>query len=123
MARKKRYNGYKSFEYLEPGIDYKVFKLAKEINRVESYVVPVTWEQEQKVQEILDNDVVVSVHEHIYITTDDISELLDYKHTGRNWTGYEGLSNSGIDVVIENFMDGSAVITLSLIHIYLGISK
>lgn len=82
MARKKRYNGYKSFEYLEPGIDYKVFKLAKEINRVESYVVPVTWEQEQKVQEILDNDVVVSVHEHIYITTDDISELLDYKHTG-----------------------------------------
>jgi membrane dipeptidase len=111
MARKKRYNGYKSFEYLEPGIDYKVFKLAKEINRVESYVVPVTREQEQKVQEILDNDVVVSVHEHIYITTDDISELLDYKHTGRNWTGYEGLSNSGIDVVIENFMDGSAVIT------------
>jgi membrane dipeptidase len=111
MARKAKYNGYKSFQYLEPGIDYKVFKLAKEINRVEPYVVPVTPEQEVQAQAVLYNDVVVSVHEHIYITTDDISQLLDYKHSGRNWTGYEGLSNSGIDVVIENFMDGSAVIT------------
>ena len=117
MAQKAKYHGYQSFQYLEPGIDYKVFKLAKEINRVEPYVVPVTQEQEVQAQAVLYNDVVVSVHEHIYITTDDISQLLDYKHSGRNWTGYEGLSNSGIDVVIENFMDGSAVITLSLIHI------
>ena len=66
MARKAKYNGYKSFQYLEPGIDYKVFKLAKEINRVEPYVVPVTQEQEVQAQAVLYNDVVVSVHEHLY---------------------------------------------------------
>ncbi len=108
---KKRYNGYKSFQYLEPGVDYKVFKLAKEIGRVPSYTVPVTPEQEQIVQEILATNIVVSAHEHIYITTDDISQIFEYKHSGRNWTPYELLSKSGIDVVFENFMNGSAVIT------------
>ena len=108
---KKRYSGYRSFQYLEPGTDYQVFKLAKEVNRVEPYIVPVTREQEKTVQEILDTDTIVSAHEHIYITTDDISQIFQYKHSGRNWTGYEGLSRSGIDVVFENFMDGSTVIT------------
>ena len=62
---KKRYNGYKSFQYLEPGTDYKVFNLSKEIGRVRPYVVSVTPEQERIAQEILENDIVVSVHEHI----------------------------------------------------------
>ena len=70
MPRKK-YDGYKSFQYLEPGVDYRVFKLAKEVNRVEPYVVAVTPEQERQVQEILDNEVVVSVHEHIKVMPED----------------------------------------------------
>ena len=111
MKQKSKYDGYKSFQYLEPGTDYKVFKLAKEIGRVESYKVPVTPEQERLVQEILATNIVVSAHEHIYITTDDISQIFEYKHSGRNWTPYELLSKSGIDVVFENFMDGSTVIT------------
>jgi membrane dipeptidase len=111
LKQKSKYNGYKSFQYLEPGVDYKVFKLAKEIGRVPSYTVPVTPEQEQIVQEILATNIVVSAHEHIYITTDDISQIFEYKHSGRNWTPYELLSKSGIDVVFENFMNGSAVIT------------
>lgn len=110
MSRKK-YDGYRSFQYLEPGIDYKVFKIAKEINRVEPFVVPVTPEQEKQVQEILDNEVVMSVHDHIKVMPEDPSQVLEYNHCGRNWTGYEGMSNAGVDILIDNFMNGSAVIT------------
>ena len=57
---KKNYNGYKSFQYLEAGLDYKPFRLAKEINRVEPYVVEVSEEEEALVQKILDEEIVVS---------------------------------------------------------------
>jgi len=63
-VKKKTYNGYKSFQYLEPGVDYRPFKLAKEIGRVESYVVPVSEEQEHRVQQLLEDNIIVSVHDH-----------------------------------------------------------
>lgn len=109
--RKKIYNGYKSFQYLEPGIDYKVFELDKEIGRVPPYVVEVTSEQEEVVQNILDSNTIVSLHDHIGIYPKDLSRLFDYIRHGRVWTGYEGMSISGIDVVFENFLDGTAMIT------------
>jgi membrane dipeptidase len=101
MLRKKAYDGYKSFQYLAPGADYQPFVLAKELGRVEPYVVEVTPEQEALVQRILGEDVV----------PENISQIFDYQRSGRNFTGYEGLSLSGIDVVFENFMDGTAMIT------------
>jgi len=38
MGLNKRYRGYKSFDYLEKD-DYRAYKLVKEIDRVEPYVV------------------------------------------------------------------------------------
>ncbi|HHV79432.1 MAG TPA: diguanylate cyclase [Firmicutes bacterium] len=107
----KAYKGYKSFQYLEPGVDYKPFKLAKEIGRVEPYVVPVTPEQERLAQELLEENIVVSLHDHSFVTPENVYEIFDYTRRGRQWTGYEGLSVSGIDVLFENFMDGTAMIT------------
>ncbi len=107
----KNYNGYQSFQYLEPGTDYQPFKLAKQIGRVESYTVPVTEEQEARVQALLAQNLVVSVHDHTFVTPDDVTQIFDYNRTGRNWTGYEGLAVSNIDIVVENFMDGTAMIT------------
>ena len=40
--RKKVYDGYRSFQYLESGVDYKPFELSKEIGRVEPYIYPVS---------------------------------------------------------------------------------
>jgi hypothetical protein len=48
MGWNKKYNGYKSFSFLEPGKDYKVFKLVKEIGRVEPYVYPISKTEEEK---------------------------------------------------------------------------
>lgn len=108
---KKTYSGYRSFQYLEPGEDYKPFKLAKEIGRVEPYVYPVTEEQERRVQDLLEAHTIVSLHDHSGITPDDLEEVHDYYRHGREWTGYEGLSVSGIDVLFENFTNGSGQIT------------
>jgi membrane dipeptidase len=85
--------------------------LAKQIGRVEPYVVPVTEEQEARAQALLAQNVIVSVHDHTFVTPDDVSEIFDYNRSGRNWTGYEGLAVSGMDIVVENFMDGTAMIT------------
>jgi membrane dipeptidase len=107
----KPYNGYQSFQYLEPGVDYQPFKLAKQIGRVEPYIYPVTEAQEAEVQRLLEENIVFSLHDHTFVTPEDITQIFEYNRLGRNWTGYEGLSVSGLDVVVENFMDGTAMIT------------
>ena len=109
--KKKTYNGYKSFQYLEPGVDYRPFKLAKEIGRVESYVVPVSEEQEHRVQQLLEDNIIVSVHDHTSVFPENMGQIFEYVRQGREWTAYEGLSASGIDILFENFMDGTALIT------------
>ncbi len=107
----KPYNGYQSFQYLEPGVDYQPFKLAKQIGRVEPYIYPVSEAQEAEVQRLLEEHIVFSLHDHTFVTPEDITQIFEYNRLGRNWTGYEGLSVSGLDVVVENFMDGTAMIT------------
>ncbi|TSB47720.1 dipeptidase [Alkalicoccobacillus porphyridii] len=111
IKNKKVYDGYKSFQYLEAGEDYKEYKLAKEIDRVEPYDYPVSEDQEQKVQQILQEEHIVSMHEHTFVTPEDLSEFYEFRRQGRDWTGYEALSRSGLDVIFENFMDGTAMIT------------
>jgi membrane dipeptidase len=111
VKKKKTYSGYTSFQYLEPGMDYRPFRLAKEIGRVEPYVYPVSAKQEDRVQRLLRDNVIVSLHDHTSVAPQDVGEILEYRRHGRDWTGYEGLSVSGIDVLFENFMDGTALIT------------
>lgn len=109
--RAKCYDGYRSFQYLESGIDYKPFKLAKQIGRVPSYVVPVTAEEGKRVNAIFEKALVISLHDHPFVVPENVSEIFEYHRHGRDWTGYEGLAVSGLDVVFDNFMDGTAMIT------------
>jgi len=111
--QKKTYNGYRSFEYLEPGVDYKPFKLTQEVGRVAPYAYPVSAEQERKVQKLLAENVIISLHDHTSLLPDDVGQIFDYTHQGREWTAYEALSVSGLDILFENFMDGTALITSS----------
>jgi membrane dipeptidase len=111
--KQKKYGGYRSFQYLKPGADYKAFKLAKEVARVAPYLYPVSEDQEERVQRLLEGNVIVSLHDHTSVFPEDIDQIFEYVRQGREWTGYEGLSISGIDVLFENFMDGTALITSS----------
>ncbi len=54
---------------------------------------------------------IVSLHEHTSIMPEDVRESNEYSRQGRERTGFEGLATSGLDVVFENFMDGTATIT------------
>ena len=109
--QKKRYSGYKSFEYLEADKDYKAFKLVPELNRVPSTQVEVTSEEEARVKRIFEENLVISLHDHCFVAPENLGEFFEFRRQGRDWTGYEGLSVSGLDCVFDNLMNGTAMIT------------
>lgn len=111
MGLKKNYKGYKSFKYLEEGRDYKYFKLADEVNRVDEYLIPLSEEEEKRVEDIVKNNIMISLHDHLEIFPDDINETFAYIREGRMATAYEGLSHSYWDAVFDNLMDGICTIT------------
>ena len=109
MGLKKRYTGYRSWSFLEPGRDYKMFKLAKEIGRVPSSIIPLSKAEEERVEEILEKNIVISLHDHAEIFPEDPSEFIEYERVGRLWIGYEGLAISGLDGWFEGLQDGTAL--------------
>jgi membrane dipeptidase len=111
MGRHKKYVGYRAFQYLEPGIDYRAFKLAKEINRVEPYLIQLSKVEEERVDEIIEKNILISLHDHPIVGPEDTSQIFEYDRAGREFIAYEGLSISGLDAVFDNMMDGSAIVT------------
>ena len=111
MEPKKRWDGYVSFSYLEPGIDYREFELSPQIGRVEPFVYPLSDADHERAEQLLREHVCISLHDHCGITPADMTQNDDYIREGREWYGYEGLAASGLDAVFENFLDGTATIT------------
>ena len=106
----KRYDGYKSFQFLEAGVDYKEFELAPVLNRVASNKVAVTPEQEERVKRLFSEKLMISLHDHCFIAPKDLSQFFEFRRWGRDFTGYEGLAISGLDAVFDNLMNGTAMI-------------
>ncbi|MFG1702129.1 dipeptidase [Nonomuraea sp. M3C6] len=108
----KSYKGYRSYEYLDAGVDYREFDLAPELGRVPAYQGPeLSTEQSERVRRLLTGSLVVSLHDHPSVFPDDIGQTVDYNRTARHHTGYEGLARSGMTVVFDNLMDGTCCIT------------
>lgn len=82
MGANKKYSGYKSFQYLESGVDYKSFELVSELGRVAPYRVPVTEEQEQRAQELQARLIIVSLHDHPKVNPEDLTQIHDYIRAG-----------------------------------------
>jgi membrane dipeptidase len=110
-AKRARYSGYRSFQYLQAGEDYTEFKLVREIDRVPSRKVDVSAEQEARVQRLLRDCMVISLHDHAFVVPEQPEQIFEYRRGGRDWTGYEGLSVSGMDAVFDCLMDGTSCIT------------
>ena len=106
MSLSKNYAGYTSFQYLEKGKDYKNFALAKELNRVEPYLIPLSQEQEVQVENIIRDNIMISMHEHLGVFPADVMETPEYLREGRMATGFEGLAHSYWDAVFDNLMNG-----------------
>ncbi len=111
MGKNKTYSGYTAYQYLEKGKDYKEFRLAKEIDRVEPYRIPLSQSEEERVDQIAEKYIVISLHDHPVAWTDNPDDVFDYNREGRHHTAYEGLSASCLDAVFDNLMDGTSIIT------------
>ena len=106
MGLSRKYAGYRSFEYLEPGKDYRAFDLAAEVDRVEPYLVPLTDEEEERAEAFAGDHVMISLHEHLGIFPERMDETPAYCREGRMATAFEGLSACLWDCVFDNLMDG-----------------
>jgi membrane dipeptidase len=110
LSRGKRYSGYTSWSFLEPGRDFKPFKLAPQVGRVRSRVVELDKVEEERFQELMEKSVVVSLHEHSFVLPEDPGEFVEYFRSGRFWVGYEGLARSGLDGFFDGLLNGLALI-------------
>ncbi len=108
--KRKAYEGYRSFSYLEPDVDYRPVSLAAEIGRVPSRRVELSSELEARAQQLIDANVVISLHDHTFVAPQHLQELASHRRGGRDWTGYEGLAVSGLDAVFDGLMGGTATI-------------
>lgn len=111
MGKNKKYNGYKAYQYLTPGIDYREFKFREDIKKEWAYKVPVTNSEEDRVNEILEKNIVIDLHEHPTLYTEEPKLSGEQARSGRDFMAYEALSHSGLDAVFDNMMNGSATIT------------
>lgn len=53
----------------------------------------------------------VSLHDHPTRVPENVEELPDLIRQGRDFTGYEGLNASGLNLVFDNLLDGTSMIT------------
>lgn len=111
MTIKKGYKNYKSFQYLEEGRDYKEFKLALEQNRVPEYLIPLSSEEEKRAEKIGRDFIYISLHDHVHIYPNDLSEFFLFAQEGRERTAYKALAHSNLDCVFDNLADGFCIIT------------
>jgi membrane dipeptidase len=101
----------RAYPFLTPGTDYPVFELAPEFGRVPAYAGGLTPEQEQRARRLLRDSVVISLHDHPVRFPVRMEETPELYRTGRQHAGYAGLAASGMDVVFDNMMDGTACVT------------
>jgi membrane dipeptidase len=112
LAPATRYDGYRSYSYLDEGRDYEAFELCPELGRVPPYGgLSLGDEQSQRVERLLRDGIVISLHEHPTVMPERVEELLPLTRTGRERTGFEGLARSGLTALFDNFMDGTCNIT------------
>jgi membrane dipeptidase len=114
LSPAERYSGYRSYSYLRAGTDYQDFELCAELGRVPAYRgIELSAADRERVERLLTDNIVISLHEHPTVMPEDITELVDIIRTGRERTGFAGLARSGMTAVFDNFMDGTSCVTSS----------
>ena len=63
MGRGKKYSGYKAYDYLAPGADYKAFKFRDPTPKDWSYLVPLSKAEEERVEEFIEKNIIIDLHE------------------------------------------------------------
>jgi membrane dipeptidase len=101
---------YAAYSYLPDGAIPR-FVLAPEFGRVPPYAAALSPESQERAAALLADSLVISLHDHPVRFPDDMEETPAYNRTGRQHAGYAGLAASGMTVVFDNMMDGTACVT------------
>jgi membrane dipeptidase len=103
---------YASFGYLddEPAAFARV-PLAPESRRVPAYDGGFDAATVARAEQLLARNIVVSLHDHPVRFPADMALTPQYNRTGRQHTAFAGLASSGLTVVFDNMMDGTAYVT------------
>jgi membrane dipeptidase len=102
---------YESYGYLTPGTDFPAFDLAPEFGRVPPYAAEPSAPDRERADRLLRDNIVISLHDHPVRFPADMRQTPDYNRTGRQHTAFAGLLASGMTVVFDNMMDGTACVT------------
>ncbi len=102
---------YTAYSYLPAGI-LPGFELAPEFGRVPGYGgAGLSAEQAERSAVLLRDSLVISLHDHPVRFPADMAQTPAYNRTGRQHAAYAGLRASGMNVVFDNLMDGTACVT------------
>ena len=101
---------YQAYDYLDPPLELP-FPLAPEFGRVPPYEAGLTPGQQERADRLLEQSLVISLHDHPVRFPADMQDTPAYNRTGRQHTAYAGLAASGMTVVFDNLMDGTACVT------------
>jgi len=104
-------SSYAAYSYLTAGLDFRQFELAPEFGRVPPYCADLTDEEERNSLRLLHDSIVISLHDHPVRFPLRMEETPEYNRTGRQHAAYAGLAASGMTVVFDNMMDGTACVT------------
>jgi membrane dipeptidase len=111
VGKGSAHTGYRSFDYLRPGVDYRAYELATDLDRVEQEPVALTADEEGRFERLMAATVCISLHDHMEVDPLEPAETEAWIREGRIATGYAGLARSGLDAAFENFEDGVSTIT------------
>ena len=99
MGSDKKYQGYKSFQYLQPGVDYKVFEFRDPLENM--WLYPLSQEEEDRVADIVEKNILIDLHAHPNPGPKNIVEENDWIAEGRKFLAYDALSKSHLDGFID----------------------
>lgn len=102
---------YVSYGYLTAGVDFPNFDLAPEFGRVAPYHSGLGADVHDRAWKLLRENITISLHDHPVRFPNDMRDTPDYNRTGRQHTAFAGLKESGLTVVFDNMMDGTACVT------------
>jgi membrane dipeptidase len=102
---------YRAYAYLPAG-SFPEFVLTPEFGRVPPYAgARLTAEQHARSRALLRDSLVISLHDHPVRFPLDMAQTPEYNRTGRQHAAYAGLRASGMNVVFDNMMNGTACVT------------
>ncbi len=102
---------YRAYDYIKGDPGLSPIELAPEFGRVPDYQDDLTPMERSRAKELLTNNLVISFHDHPVLFPQEMAQTPEHYRGGRQYTAYTGLAASGMNIVFDNMMDGTACVT------------